>query len=99
MNARHAVAVALLEWYLMVPPAHDESGRIDALDGAPLSEWWKQSSFKSAKECEVALVKFRSSARSNKEHREPKAHLSKELRALDRFALRAMTRASPDDET
>jgi len=37
MNLRHAAALALVGWYLMVPPYHgDES---NASTAAPLSEW------------------------------------------------------------
>jgi hypothetical protein len=41
MNTRHAAALALMGWYLMVPPVHQErSGEPLHLDSnAPISRW------------------------------------------------------------
>ena len=46
MNLRHAAALALVGWYLMVPPLSNPS--------APLSKWNLYRSYDTARECEVA---------------------------------------------
>ena len=52
MKSRHAAALAIVAWYLMIPPINADN-RVDA--GAPLSKWRKSVSFESAKECEASL--------------------------------------------
>lgn len=57
MTIRHTVALALLGWYLIMPPALDprtqESGVFVDLS-APLSEWDRAATFRSKAACEVA---------------------------------------------
>jgi len=48
MNLRHAVALAAVGWYLMVPPF----GYGDFNENAPISQWSTDTSFDTAKECE-----------------------------------------------
>jgi hypothetical protein len=57
MKAYHAFAVALVGWYLMVPPlpADSTKGLVDF--GAPLSTWFLSQGFDTAKECEHARKK------------------------------------------
>jgi hypothetical protein len=50
MNPRHAAALALVGWYLLLPPW--EGNRIADPD-APLSEWTINYSFDSAADCEA----------------------------------------------
>jgi hypothetical protein len=57
MTPRHAAALALVGWYLMVPPPVLHSSVPVDLD-APLSKWRIFSSHDSAAECERALVAF-----------------------------------------
>ena len=52
MKSRHGAALAIVAWYLMIPPINVDN-RVDA--GAPLSKWRKSLSFDSAKECEASL--------------------------------------------
>jgi hypothetical protein len=55
MNLRHATALALVGWYLMVPPSigpHPRGGEV--LRGAPLREWEQEAAFDTAKECRDA---------------------------------------------
>jgi hypothetical protein len=58
MNLRHAAALTLVGWYLMMPPTADEVlGRSDPGEdlvalSAPLSEWFLSQSFDTAQECE-----------------------------------------------
>jgi hypothetical protein len=54
VTLRHAAALALLGWYLMVPPAHIANGTIQTYSDAPLSKWGIHSSYDTAKEYEKA---------------------------------------------
>jgi hypothetical protein len=54
MNLRHAAALVLVGWYLMVPPLSPSGPHYVVLRGAPLSEWIIDESFDSAAECEQA---------------------------------------------
>jgi hypothetical protein len=53
MKLCHAVALALVGWYLMVPPI--PKGQIPDTS-VPLSEWSLSASFDTAKECEKGRV-------------------------------------------
>jgi hypothetical protein len=53
VTRRHAAALALLGWYLMIPP--DDEGRI--LPDAPLSTWVKSGSYDRAVECDKDLAR------------------------------------------
>ncbi len=67
MNPRHAAALALVGWYLMVPP-----GKVDVTSpprkvvpgsfrfrpNAPIAQWEEVSVFDSAKECEDARTSY-----------------------------------------
>ena len=48
MNLRHAAALALVGWYLIVPPATGDS--FDK--NAPVSKWRQPAAFDSAADCE-----------------------------------------------
>ena|ERR1700733_11703725 len=50
MNLRHAAALALVGWYLMLPPLKEKSVVADA----PLSEWKMVEGFDTAHDCESA---------------------------------------------
>lgn len=52
MNPRHAAALALVGWYLMMPP-HTET---KVLFNAPLKDWVSQGAFDSAEECDNTRV-------------------------------------------
>jgi len=56
MKLRHAAALALVGWYLMVPPVSAPSGTEGArlMTEAPVSRWYNHGSFDSAKQCEEA---------------------------------------------
>ena len=55
MKLHHAAALALVGWYLMVPPAFSTSpepnAEIHINLGAPLSQWDNRGSYDSAEEC------------------------------------------------
>ena len=54
MRPRHAAALALVGWYLMLPPI-DVTTRAFLTD-RPLSQWHVSKGFDSAKECEAFLA-------------------------------------------
>jgi hypothetical protein len=54
MKPRHAVALALVGWYLMVPPNKNED--------TPISDWIVGHSYDSARACQDALMKERAQA-------------------------------------
>jgi hypothetical protein len=53
MTLRHAAALALVGWYLMMPPINPSTDN-ERLD-APVSEWVIDSSYDSAQECQQAI--------------------------------------------
>ena len=71
MKPRHAAALALVGWYLMVPPIYDvptatspESVKIgdkfaEVRPSAPLGVWEVTASFDSADVCQAALYQMR----------------------------------------
>ena len=52
MNLRHAAALALVGWYLMIPPIIHDSVQ----SGAPLSSWHIFGSYDKATECRTDNV-------------------------------------------
>lgn len=55
-KVRHAAALALVGWYLMVPPRNNV-GKLRRFWEGSLAGWSIESSFDSAKECEGARQK------------------------------------------
>jgi hypothetical protein len=53
VNLRHAVLLASVGWYLMMPPS---SGRYGETSLAPLSKWAHPWTFDSEHDCETALA-------------------------------------------
>jgi hypothetical protein len=52
LNPRHAAALALVGWYLMVPPTFENQyGAIQADDSTPVSKWGQQAVYDSAGAC------------------------------------------------
>ena len=52
MKSRHATALAIVLWYLMIPPIGADN-KVDA--HAPLSKWRISVGFESQKQCEDSL--------------------------------------------
>jgi hypothetical protein len=52
MKARHAAALAIVAWYLMIPPIGIDN-KVDVR--APLSQWRKGVKFDLEKECDDSL--------------------------------------------
>ena len=69
MSRRHAAALALVGWYLMVVPPRIEDGRFAGLDfSAPLSIWTQVGSYKTVAQCNVGMERYpRMLANSNVE--------------------------------
>ena len=53
MNVRHTAALALMGWYLMVPPPLSHSPKV-----APLSQWTRVGAFQSEEACDVKRNAF-----------------------------------------
>jgi hypothetical protein len=52
MTLRHAVALGLMGWYLMVPPIErSPNGRRAFNFNVPLSQWYRWNYYESAREC------------------------------------------------
>jgi hypothetical protein len=64
MKTCHAAALALIGWYLMLPPT---DGRV-VYPAAPLADWINVGSYDSAKDCETALSSDIGKALQIKEH-------------------------------
>ena len=62
MEHRHAAALALVVWYLMLPP----STSVYTFDvKAPISKWIDFMIYDSARQCEDALTDYRDKAKRN----------------------------------
>ena len=57
MNLRHAAALALVGWYLMVPPLDRQSPDEFNAD-APLGHWQTIGSYDTASECEDTAARL-----------------------------------------
>jgi hypothetical protein len=66
MKTRHAVALALVGWYLMVPPTgYDAHGIVEAKVDTPLSKWQSWGSFDSGSACDAELAQIRQKSKEN----------------------------------
>ena len=67
MKLRHAAALALVGWYLMIPPmAHKEEWRLGGPPtAAPISEWFLSDWLDTADACTKARDALRARASSN----------------------------------
>jgi len=72
MKLRHAAALALVGWYLMVPPIVDGVAVIDA----PVSKWIVNTPFDSASACDKAQGILVLRAKRDLEKRVPKTDLA-----------------------
>jgi hypothetical protein len=50
--------LALVGWYLMVPPITESYGHVHVQGGVSISQWELKGSYDSAAECRQALLKF-----------------------------------------
>jgi hypothetical protein len=53
-KSRHAAALALVGWYLLVPPVQTDLGIVQIQADAPLSKWSIHSRYETPRECEKA---------------------------------------------
>ena len=89
MKPRHAAALALVGWYLMVPPPGPPrstgANTAPPNDTAPFNQWTIRNSYDSAQACEAAQKKNLDTATTNmdKQH-----HLAEQRQGLspDNFA-------------
>jgi hypothetical protein len=67
MKLRHAAALALVGWYLMVPPLH-KSGVWTRFWYGQFADWNTVNSFDSAKECEDYRRQMIAAAQNSSKH-------------------------------
>jgi hypothetical protein len=71
MKLCHAAALALVGWYLMIPPIEFESqaitSNVHVSSDAPFSKWEMSGSFDTAKECDAARLAIGSPSDSRHE--------------------------------
>jgi hypothetical protein len=69
MNLRHAAALAIVTWYLMLPRASLHAGKVLVYSNAPLRTWARiGKSFDSITECEKAREEAQRKAQNEKEN-------------------------------
>jgi hypothetical protein len=56
MNLRHAVALALVVWYLMLPPAHMHHGMLAFRQNAPFTRWTRGGRFDNEAACRDVIA-------------------------------------------
>jgi hypothetical protein len=71
MNIRHVIALALVGWYLMVPPTVPNTNEVDKT--APVKQWTIRRSFPHSQGCEMARDKVRQAALQNLSERDSTA--------------------------
>jgi hypothetical protein len=92
MNSRHAAALALVGWYLMVPPIASRTGPINR--DALLEKWETWFAFDTAAECQ-ARIKTIANAAIGRLKAQPVA-IATEQRISDLQAISARCVASDD---
>ncbi len=101
MNLRHAAALALVGWYLMIPPVSTDSGKAFVDSHAPIWQWGNGGTFGSTVDCEKAREKSQKNAENDEERNlETAARMDANLdnRATAKFeAARLMKCVSTDD--
>jgi hypothetical protein len=107
MKPRHAAALALVGWYLMVAPQSKSwwTGAESYDDSAPLSRWTIESSFDSAARCETVIqarehkageaIQNWAKAESSSPDGAPTASINEESRGN---AANEIRQSDPDDE-
>jgi hypothetical protein len=63
MNIRHAAALSLMTWLLMVPPHVPNSGEVNK--SAPLSEWVTRRRFPHNQGCEAAKERLQKAGQAH----------------------------------
>ncbi len=101
MNPRHAAALALVGWYLMMPPVSTDGGKAFVDSQTPIQQWQIRGSFGSTVDCEKARQKSQIKFRDSEEDSfETAARMDANLndQTVAAFeASRQMKCVSPDD--
>jgi hypothetical protein len=67
MKPRHAAALALVGWYLMLPPASSHGGNARVHSNSPLRRWARIGNLYSNIDCEKARERVQRKAQNEKE--------------------------------
>jgi len=81
MKVRHAAALALVGWYLMVPRIASDKSRV--LYEEPIRDWTVVRSFDSAVACETERTDFKSKTANSKDDLTKSAGLAIQCVATD----------------
>ena len=66
MKFRHAAALALVVWYLLLPSLIRNGKRIDNIHDVPMSRWERESFGTDKAECEATEARFHALAERSK---------------------------------
>jgi hypothetical protein len=92
MKPRHAAALAIAGWYLMIPPI-DAHNKVDA--HAPMSKWKKGVRFGSEKECDDSLQDAVANPMTESEYRAAeRATLKAKMHPLSQSEMKKRTAES-----
>jgi hypothetical protein len=92
MKHRHAAALAIVAWYLMIPPINAHN-KVDA--HAPMSKWKRGVSFDSEKECDESLKDAIANPMTDAEYRAAeKATLKAKMHPLSQSEMKKRTAES-----
>ena len=67
MSCRHAAALTISAWYLMLPPTNGKN----VTQGAPLEKWTNSGVYESAEECESVIGRLQSGLRGRESETRP----------------------------
>ena len=96
MNLRHAAAIALVGWYLLMPPIAMEGERAKVDGSVPLSQWdHGDRVYQTESECEEENAKLRAIAESHKNWIGPSGSVAA---ASDRYVLLTNQRCVATDD-
>jgi hypothetical protein len=65
MKPRHAAALALVAWYLMMPPPRAVGDHFETNFRAPLSKWTRLRRFESQSQCETTREAYQQKPTGN----------------------------------
>ncbi len=96
MNPRHAAALALVGWYLMLPPVVPVEGpprTIHWSEDAPLNQWKIAQSFDTAAECTATMMEER---KASHERLKKRGATPEQMATMDKFMATNICVASDD---
>lgn len=93
MKLSHAVAPAVVIWFLMMPPVTPDTHRVDR--HAPLSQWRIAGRFQRSKECDAARDRARDAGLAAHPHPDPPGRPG----SLDLICVRCAAQCVEDNDS